>query len=418
VDGTLLRWAGRDLDFIGREMGAALRFLLYEQLIIILPVSLLVYLLLPSPLNWLWSMILLYGFIINITTFFLCAAQAVKMFTILSITNVVRNMIFLVLILTLIALGRFDYSNIIYCFSAVFILTLLFFILYFRRYLGGAWPITSGLWAYGRKNIDAGVFILLGNFILVFFFSVDKFVVSINYSLGQFAIYAFASGILLTIYVFVRAIAEVVFPYLSGAGPVLRSDAYHLGGVIIILAWGAVLAVYFPFSWFVKQYLGIYSGSLPLIQILFCSIVFGSLIQILHVNYFRTYNKQRHYFLFGLVALIGTTILIFLSMKIWGDLRGIAIGMVCGCFLWYLLNERSLKTVIAEQKMKTGKFILAIFSYIAAYWLVTIFFDSVYIQTGLYLCLFALISWLFFRYQVKELLLIAASLGKTQVAEQ
>jgi hypothetical protein len=105
-------------------------------------------------------------------------------------------------------------------------------------------------------------------------------------------------------------------------------------------------------------------------------------------------------------------------MKIWGDLRGIAIGMVCGCFLWYLLNERSLKTVIAEQKMKTGKFILAIFSYIAAYWLVTIFFDSVYIQTGLYLCLFALISWLFFRYQVKELLLIAASLGKTQVAEQ
>jgi O-antigen/teichoic acid export membrane protein len=296
-------------------------------------------------------------------------------------------------------------------------LTLLFFIIYFRRYLGGAWSVTSGLWAYGWKHISAGVFILLGNFILAFFFSIDKFMVSINFSLEKFALYAFASGILLTIYVFVKAVSDVVFPYLAAADRVHSGDAYKLGSTIIILAWGAALTIYFPLSWFVQQYLTSYSASLPLIQVLLCSLAFGSLIQILHVNYFRIYGRQRQYFLWGLVALAGVAILIFLAIKIWGNLLGPAIGMVCGCLFWYLLNELSLKASFQKRKMDTGKYILAIICYAAAYWLLLFFIENIFLQTGLYLCLFALISCIFFRHQVIELISIARNLGRTRVKD-
>ena len=61
IDGVLVRWAGKYLVQVGGEIKSAFRFLLTEQIIVILPLSLLLYLLLEPPLQWIGLMILAYA---------------------------------------------------------------------------------------------------------------------------------------------------------------------------------------------------------------------------------------------------------------------------------------------------------------------------------------------------------------------
>ena len=90
------------------------------------------------------------------------------------------------------------------------------------------------------------------------------------------------------------------------------------------------------------------------------------------MNYYRTHNKQRQYFLIGFVAFMFAIFLCYLAIKIWGDLRSIAVAMLFSCLLWYLINEFSLKQFVTIKGQDIGKSILAIFSFIGAFWLLTI----------------------------------------------
>ena len=253
-DGVLVRWAGKDKSFIANELGAALQFLICEQIAIGLFCSLLAYVFLPPPLNWLWLMIFLSGVICNVTYLFMYAAQALKMFTILSIVNVCRNILFLLILAAVLLLNKFNYTYIVYANIIVFLLSLLTLFLWFRRYLLKETFTFPNLLSYGFKNINIGVYILLGNFIVIVFFTIDKLLVSNFYSIQQFAIYAFASGILITLYIFVKAISEVVFPYLANTNLAQRGQVYRLGGITIILIWGLILTGYFPLAWFIELF--------------------------------------------------------------------------------------------------------------------------------------------------------------------
>lgn len=416
-DGVLVRWAGKDKSFIANELGAALQFLICEQIAIGLFCSLLAYVFLPPPLNWLWLMIFLSGVICNVTYLFMYAAQALKMFTILSIVNVCRNILFLLILAAVLLLNKFNYTYIVYANIIVFLLSLLTLFLWFRRYLLKETFTFPNLLSYGFKNINIGVYILLGNFIVIVFFTIDKLLVSNFYSIQQFAIYAFASGILITLYIFVKAISEVVFPYLANTNLAQRGQVYRLGGITIILIWGLILTGYFPLAWFIELFLSNYAASLPLLQILLCSIVFGSIIQILQVNYYRTHNKQRQYFLIGFVAFMFAIFLCYLAIKIWGDLRSIAVAMLFSCLLWYLINEFSLKQFVTIKGQDIGKSILAIFSFIGAFWLLTILCKNIFAQVILYLFSFLLLSWFFFRHEIKELLFVIYHIRKMHTVE-
>ncbi|MCL0084345.1 hypothetical protein M1N82_02245, partial [Dehalococcoidia bacterium] len=80
IDGILVRWAGKDLAQVGSEIRIAFRFLLLEQLIVIIPLGLLLYILLQPPFQWIGLMILIYAFIFNLALLFMFTAQAVRKF--------------------------------------------------------------------------------------------------------------------------------------------------------------------------------------------------------------------------------------------------------------------------------------------------------------------------------------------------
>jgi O-antigen/teichoic acid export membrane protein len=417
IDGILVRWAGKELARMGDEIRTAFRFLILEQVVIIVPVALLLYFLIRPPLQWLWLMILAYAFIMNLVTFFMFTAQAIRRFGLLTTVNVGRGLAFLLLIIVLFATGYFNYHYVVLALLTSFLLALFTFAFWFRKYLWGEKPAISPLWACGKENISIGIFVLLGNFAAVLFLTIDRLMVSSFFTIEQFAVYAFATAIVIAIYMFVRAVSEVFFPYLSRAVPQLQNRAYQIGKLAIVLVWAAILAGYFPLARLIEYYLPHYIASLPIMQILLCTVGFGSLIQILHVNYYKAYRMQRQYFLWGLAALALSSVLSVLAIKVWGTLESVAIAVSISFAVWYIVNELSLRPMVGKSH-RDGIYITAICSYVAAFWLSSILCKNVLVQTGFYLCLFFFISWLFFRHQVKDLLPVLYDFRKIRILQR
>jgi O-antigen/teichoic acid export membrane protein len=409
IDGLLVRWAGNDLNQIGTEIGPAFKFLLLQQLITIIPLCLILYFFFAShqPFEWIALMILAYAFVNNLVAFFQCTAQAIKKFKLLTAINVGRGLVFLILIILLFISGYLDYHNVIFAFLTAALLALFVLAFWFRKDLPSLSHSSFPLFAYGRQNIGIGIFVLLGNFISVLFLTIDRLMVSSFFPIEQFAIYAFAMTIAAIAYTFVVAVSAVFFPYLSGAALELRARAYHLGKPAIILAWAAFLAIYFPMVWLIRFYLPPYTASLPIMQLLFCMVGFGSLIQILHANYYKVYRKQRRYFVCGITALALAAILNLLAIKVWGTLESVAISTLVGFGVWYIINELSLRSVVEESKRGLWKGIMIICGYIGAFWVSSLVTDWLAVQMFVYACFFFGITWLFLRDEVKELVAVA-----------
>ena len=410
-DGILLRWAGKELSQVGDEIKIAFRFLILEQFAVIIPLALLLYFLIHPPLQWMGLMILACAFVINLADFFINTARAFKRFRLLTAANVGKGLTFLALVVALFVAGYLNYHYVVFAFLASHLIFLSIFAYWFRKYLRGEKPSISSLWAYGKENINIGIFVLFGNLIGVLFLTTtDRLMVSLFFPIDQFAIYALASAMIAMVYIFVKAASDVVFPYISAVAPQLRSRAYHLGKSAIILLWAAILVIYFPIVWLIESYLPQYVASLPLMKILLCTVGFGSLIQILHVNYYKVYRKQRQYFLWGITALAFSVMLNLLAIKTLGTLESVAIATLTSFIVWYLINELSLKSVVGKTNAGLYKSIGVFACYIGAFWIASLLVDWFLAQMLIYFCFFCLVTWLFLRHQVRELSLIASEI--------
>lgn len=416
LEGILLRWAGRELDQVGKEIGLALRFLLFQQLIVILPLCLIFYFLLTlgQPFDLIALIVLGYAFIGNVGAFFKFTAQAVRKFKGLTVVNVGTVLTFLIIVICLFAFGYLDYTCIVYGFLLASALGLAALVVWFRKYLQGSNQSFSHLLFYGRETLGIGIFVYLGHLVTALLLTVDRLMVNSFFPIEQFAIYAFALMAAMVAYTFVQAVSEVFFPYLSGSALQLRTRAYQLGKPAIILSWAATLAIYFPAARLIEFYLPHYVTSLPIMQILFCTVGFGSLIQILHASYYMAYRRQRRYFVCGITALALAVVLNLLAIKIFGTLESVAIATLISFGVWYIMNELSLKSVVGESNRGLWKGLGIICCYMGAFWISSQVTDRIVVQMLVYACFFAVITWLFFRNAVKELVVIFNEVRRRQ----
>ena len=400
-DGILVRWAGKRLGDIGDEVRVAFRFLLLEQVVAIIPLGLLIYFLLTPPYQWIGLIILPFAFTVNLTTFFRFTAQSIKKFPFLTAVSVGRGLIQLIIVVGLFVSGSLNYQYVIIATLIAHIIAVIVFTFRFRQDLSGKMPAFSSLLSFGYRNIGVGIFILLGNFVVDLFLTIDRLMVSFFFELEQFAVYALALSVALMANTVVRAISDVFFPYLSGAAIQFRSQAYQIGKSAIIIAGAAILAAYFPVVLFIEFYLPRYTGSLPMMQILLCSVGLNSLIQILHTNYYKISGLQREYFLWAIASLVISVILNYIAIEFWGTLTSVAIATVISVMIWYVVNEIRLKQTVEQTNKQIMKGIGIIICYIGVFWLSFLLSEGLILQMLIYIAFFLILTWLFFHNEVK-----------------
>ena len=414
LDGILVRWAGKEFDEIAQEIPTAFRFLLLEQFLVV-GVLALVLITIDLPFRTIGLAVLANAMIVNVLTFFIITAQAVKRFKLVTAINISRGVLFLLLILTLFTSGMFGYGYLYIATIVTGFTLLILFAMYLRDSLFSQVTPRKSLRTYGKENISIGLFVLLGNFMAVLLTTVDRLTVGSLFSITQFAQYTFAMSMCAIIITFIQAISQVFFPYLSGSSCELRTRAYRMFRPAITIFWAGMLIIYFPFTAWVEFYLPHYTASLPLMAILLCMIGFSSQIQILHVNFFKAYRKQRLYFTLAGICLVCAVALYLLAAMLFGTLLSIAITAVISSLLWYLLNEFSLCRFMFMDNGEVARWLLVIGIYAGAFLMTTMLAQEWVYRMIIYLAIFVLLTGTVLKSEVTDLLeLVKVSLNRNK----
>ena len=363
LDGILVRWAGKNLEVLKEEVSTAFRFILLEQVVIV-GILIMTVKFLDITSKKFAFVVLANAIIVNLLVFFILAAQATKNFKLITSANIGKGLIFLLFILFIFFGGYLSYFSLIIALIAAELIILSIFIFHTRDYL---FNTCRPLLQYGKVNIGIGIFIMMGNFIALAFTTVDRMTVGSFFPITQFAVYTFAMSVCGLVTVFLQAVAQVFFPYLSGSDLETRKKAYRILKPTLVIFWALALAIYFPASLGIGYYLPKYTDSLSLTAILLCTVGFSGQINILHANFFKVYRKQRAYFILAGIALIGAGVLNIFAVSLFGTLTAIAFTAVISFTLWYLLNEFALRNIIAGSTKEIVKWMLVIGAYIGAF---------------------------------------------------
>lgn len=401
LDGILVRWAGKNIDDFKNEIGTAFRFILLEQVVVV-SILLFIIWLTDLPSREIAFAVLINAIIINLFTFFIFIGQATKRFKLVTIANIANGFLFLISVLIIFFGGYFSYVPLILSFTVAGLVVVLFFIFYTRDALFYRTSSRISMLEYGKHNIGVGLFILLGNFIAVIFTSIDRLAVGSFFPITQFAVYAFAVTMGGLAMVFLQAVSQVFFPYLSESGTETRKRVYSLLRPVFVFFWAGILVFYFPFSVAIRLYLPQYATSLPLIAILLCTIGFSGQIQILHANFFKVHLKQRAYFIIAGVSLVGAVALNLLAVFLFGTLTAVAVAAVVSFCLWYLLNEATLRHLVGIPNVEIFRWCFIIIAYISAFLGAYAVSETWIIGFCIYGVLFTVITSVFLRKEIGQ----------------
>jgi O-antigen/teichoic acid export membrane protein len=411
IDGAYVRWAKKAETLVKTELKPSFIYLIIQLFAVTLPLSILCIIFLQSQNQIIFISVLIYGFISDVFGLFFIAAQSEKKFKFITIVNIVKALFVFGLVIALLLSQNSQFYMIIMAFiggQLVFGLAMLYL---FRQYLGGKARLNNAL-GYARANLGIGIFVLPGNFIIILFMTLDRLAVNTSFSVEQFAVYSFALSVVIIVYLFISAIAQVLFPYLTRVKHELRTEVYRLGKPSLLLAWCAVLIIYYPFVWLINRFFPQYVECIPILAILLCSVAFGSVIQILHVNYYISYFKQKKYFYIALTAFIIFGLLLAAIVIFNKTLVGIAIVTLSSLLIWYLGNELYLNRILKFSYRSLLKDLIFIVAVSLIFLLISFLSVPLLLQFFLYLAATAVLVFIFLRREMKELLELAVTVFK------
>ena len=359
LDGILVRWAEKPEERIGPEIRDVLAFLVVQQLVILIPASVVfAYWFRTSQWIWLGFGLAVYVVVFNCSTLGQFALQARKQFAHLSFFTVALTASLLVFVLGWKLLGHLNSVTAMTSYVAAALLAGI-----------GIWSValkaskapskrSHSIRSLGLGNIRLGWKMLVANSLLTTVPSVDRFFVSGAFSIRDFALYAFAGNALAVVYTIAMSVARVVFPYLSeGTSLDTRKRGYELGRATLLSLWALSLTLYFPTALLVHWLLPKYVASLPVARLLMINSGFVAMIHILHANYFRV-NLALNRFLAGsVVGVVAAAALLTLARHT-ASLLWIAGAMTAAVVMWWVADEMLLARDVGVEWRETGRILV------------------------------------------------------------
>lgn len=354
VDGALLKWAGKSLTYIQKEMPRCIKFLVWQNLTVIVVVCLCALMLHSSEARFLTISVLAISLIQNLTTLFQVALQASRHFRPVAISTAAP----LGLLLCFLLLGKraFEpgYHELVFYYAAGWVLTLAWLFTTSKAWQSSDSGSTMRL---GFGFMLAGWPIVLSNASLAFAQQLDRFAVSWVANIHDFAMYSLAASAVAVPMLLVQAIYKVVFSHLATVSSSNRMRIYSGGSSLLLLAWIPLLLYYFLLKVVITDFLPKYRASLPVAAVLLLGTLFLACVQILQMSFANLHGRQ-HQFLVRTVEVlvIGLAITIF-AASVLRSLMAVAVAEVVTVATWWLLNEWDMRDLSGQSFRDWARFL-------------------------------------------------------------
>ncbi len=224
-------------------------------------------------------------------------------------------------------------------------------------------------------------------------FVLDRQFVSLLFRAETYSVYSFAYSIISLFATMVATVSTVLFPMLKA---LTKENAMrHFSAVTeaIAMVSGGALICFYPIRGIVMLFLPEYGSSLAFLQIVFPTLLLTTSISVVGFTYFKILDRNFHYFLFGLSALILGVILNGTAYRLVGSPESISWASVITLLLWLLSIRIYFWKTQHTSFLKNYTFILCL---LASFYLVSFSFQNIWLSAGVYSMAFCLLSLLFY----------------------
>lgn len=239
----------------------------------------------------------------------------------------------LLLNLLLVIIGIDSYE--IYMLGSVTIQIFSFLIgtVYFSRegWIGCTGFSASLLWDY----IKMGFLLMVGNFAYMLFIGIDKWFIQFTMTISDFSMYSFASQLMTVVNMFVTPVSMTLYSNMSRRKD--RKFEVKVKKLLLVFLMLFPMAVY-AISFVIQHYMQQYISSIGIVSVLLITQIFLLLNLAVFVNIYKTYKKQKDYFVRLAIALIVACFMDFCVYLNGASTLGYAIATLISCLLWLGLN--------------------------------------------------------------------------------
>ena len=343
IDGILIIFGGKKYEELDKNS-----FRTYSRFLFTIEaaVSILVFIVscfLEGHYKYIFGMLSLNIFIVNVALYFQVVSQITERFNELTLRNIIKSLLNIVTAIILYLLFRFrNFFTSVYLYIAITIaINLILSLWYLFTYRDIVFGKANSFKAE-KDNIKhiffEGLPYTVASFLASLILTIDRQFVSLLFETEIYAVYAFAYNMLALITTATSAISTVLYPALKKKSDNIKESLPTIRNIISIVV-GALLCCYFVLIYVLHWILPNYSSSLEIFYIILPGLIFSSVITIVLVNYFKILHKQRIYAIISGGAVILSIAANFAAYYLVGTTQSISWAPTVIMFIWYIVTN-------------------------------------------------------------------------------
>lgn len=190
------------------------------------------------------------------------------------------------------------------------------------------------------KYVKMGILLMIGNFAYSLFIGIDKWFIKFTMTIKYFSLYSFGTQMLTVVNMFITPIAMTLYSNLSRKKD--HNFEIRIKKLIICLLMLIPIAIYI-LEYVITKFMKQYEQAITVTSLLLISQIFLCLNSAIYVNLYKTYKKQRDYFIRLCIALALAFVLDAIIAAIRPNMILFATSTLISCITWMFLNVSYFK---------------------------------------------------------------------------
>lgn len=401
LDGIFLHFGGYELgDLDNFTFKAFAKFLLIFEFIFSIIMLIYAIFVLNGDRQFVFICLSLSLISINFNTYFQFVSQITFNFKLYAKRNVIYSICLISIISVLFA---FKISNFKVLLALLVLVNLIIILWYSFKYRSITFGKNIRLLEHFdiiKKMFMIGFPLLIANLITVFILNFSKQLVDVVYGIEKFAIFSFSYSLMNFVNIFVQSVSTVLYPSIKNTDKDKLKNNYNYVVYIVLFITSIGITAYYPLDFMVQNYITKYVDAVKILAIIFPGLIITSTIQIVKLNYFKSLNIIKPYFITGFFTL---GISVFSGITAWyffDSLEAIAISTIVSFLIWHIITEIYFKSRYKITIYKNMTFVVFVFSL----YYISLLFTNPFIGLIVYSVSLAVISFTIFSKETKKLI--------------
>lgn len=187
--------------------------------------------------------------------------------------------------------------------------------------------------------VKCGFFVMVSVTIGKIVVGIDKLFVNNLFETLDFAMYSFAVSVITLFYTIINSSSKIIFPYLARSDSDKRKEQYILMSNFITFVGVILLSTYFIIAPLIKFVLPKYGDSLVYLGILFPSVIFKLIFNLVMDNFYKVMNCIKEYTVNGILVMFFAIALDSLAYVFTKNICMIAWASIVTFVIWFSINE-------------------------------------------------------------------------------